>query len=180
MIRKNFNNGLLAIAALVTLGASVSPSLFEYGMGTATLGFEPKAIIASLLLWPFVHYGFLHLFSNAILLTYFGSPLEGEMGMKRYAGFFAYAVIIGAAALVAFQPGFTSVGLDVFAFAVCSYTAVRMRENRHPEMGGALVFLVLFAGVDFLNGFGYVASLSGAASGVVFRLLERFLTKKKA
>ena len=49
--------------------------------------------------------------------------------------------------------------MNAFVLAITAYTAMRMRENRHPEIGGAVMFLAIFAGLDFINGYSFVADV---------------------
>lgn len=78
------------------------------------------------------------------------------MGMRKYVGFFVYATIFASALLLSFETHRGVIGMDSFAMAVCAYTIVRMRENRHPEIAGAYVFVAIFLGLDFISGYGYL------------------------
>lgn len=122
----------------------------------ATVAYPLPELFATLFIWPFVHSHFFHFLANAFLLLYFGNPLEREMGMRKYVGFFVYATVFASAILLAFETHRAVIGMDSFAMAVCAYTIVRMRENRHPEIGGAYVFVAIFLGLDFISGYGYL------------------------
>lgn len=54
------------------------------------------------------------------------------------------------------ETGRAVIGMDAFAMAVCAYTIVRMKENRHPEIAGAYVFVAIFLGLDFIAGYGFL------------------------
>jgi hypothetical protein len=76
--------------------------------------------------------------------------MERMLGRPLYAGFFAYASVFSTVSILFLESGRAVVGLDAFSMAVLGYVATRMRENRHPETGGAVVFLCLFVGFAFL------------------------------
>lgn len=78
------------------------------------------------------------------------------MGIRKYVGFFVYALTISSAALLLLETHRAVIGMDSFAMAVCAYTIVRMREERHPEIAGAYVFVAIFLGFDFIGGYGYL------------------------
>ena len=135
--------------------------------------------MASLLIGPLIHYGFLHFLSNAFLLLYFGKPIEEAIGTKRYVGFFALVTVVSSVLLLLFETHRAVVGLDSFAMAVCAYTIVKMHQTKHPEIGGGYLFMLIFIGLDYVNGYGLVANFAGILSGLAFSLSERLLTKSK-
>lgn len=150
-----------------------------YGVGTVTLAYPLPDILASLIIGPLIHYGFFHFLSNAFLLLYFGKPIEEVIGMKRYVGFFAFVTVVSSALLLAFETHRAVVGLDSFAMAVCAYTIVKMHQAKHPEIGGGYLFMLIFVGLDYANGYGIVANAAGILSGLAFVTSERLLTKSK-
>lgn len=92
------------------------------------------------------------------------------MGSRKYFAFFAFSTAFISIALLTLEYGRAVVGLDAFAMAVCAYTIVRMKENRHPELPGAYVFVAIFLGLDFIGGYGFLGNLAGLLAGVSFRV----------
>lgn len=160
MIDKNLTKLLVLLGAIGFLVRLFQPQITDFGIWTTTLEYPLPTMVASLFVWQFVHLGFFHFLVNAFLLLYFGNPMERMLGKPLYAGFFAYASVFSTVSILLWESGRAVVGLDAFSVAVLGYVATRMRENRHPEMGGAIVFLCLFVGFAFLGGYGIVASLS--------------------
>ncbi len=177
MIDKNLTKLLVLLGAAGTLVKVFQPQIADFGIWAATPGYGAATVVASIFVWQFVHLGFFHFLMNAFLLLYFGNPLERTLGKPRFAAFFGYSTAFATVLIMLLESGRAAVGLDAFSMAVLGYVAVRMRENRHPEMGGAVMFLFLFVAFSFLGGYGLAASLSGIAAGVSFRVLERMLTK---
>lgn len=177
MHRKSFNNALLIVSAAITVLVAAKPELAAYGMGEVTLSYPVSAIIASIVIGPLAHYGFFHFLSNAFLLLYFGKPIENTIGAKKYASFFAFVTIVSAVAALALETHRAIIGLDSFAMAVCAYTIVKMHQTKHPEIGGGYLFVLIFVGLDYANGYGIVANAAGLLAGLAFVFSERLLTK---
>lgn len=150
MVDKNLTKFLVLAGAVGTLVFAFQNAIADFGISVATFHYPATTLVASLFVWQFVHLGFFHFLMNAFLLLYFGNPLERTVGRSRYLAFFAYTSIFSTVSILFLESGRSIVGLDAFSMAVLGYTAVRMRENRHPEMGGAILFLVLFVGFAFL------------------------------
>lgn len=154
-------------------------ALSSYGASGALLGKDFADAAVSAVIWQFLHANFFHFLGNAFFLLYFGSNVERQMGDGRYAWLFFVESAVSTAALAAFALGPT-VGMSGFTMAVLAYSAVRMRETRHPDAKGAFLFLFLNVAIGLFGNVSLVAHLAGAVSGIAFRVAERILTKRRS
>jgi len=139
--------------------------------------------------WQVVSYGFLHaprelghVFFNMLTLYFFGTMLEGVVGSRRFAVFYALALVVGALAHMLAELTWGSatpaIGASGATMAVLIAMAV-MRPNLHvilllfpiklKYLAGAFVLMdVLRLGDDLKSGSGnvaYMVHLGGAALG---------------
>ena len=165
-------------------------------------GLNPKQV-ASLHLWQFATYMFLHsvgnplhIFFNMLTLYFFGRDIELTLGRLRFIAFYAVAGAIGGLAYVAIQLA-RGVDLPLIGASGAVMGVLVLYACYFPER---IVLLILFPikvkwlvlivfGMDLVvalnvGGVGSVAHLGGAAFGFAFARLgpaiERWLERRRA
>ena len=91
----------------------------------------------------FLHAGPIHLLFNALMLWWFGRPLENLLGRGRFLGIYAVGVLCGAAGALIVAPERATIGASGAVFAILG-AGVVLERSRIPVFGGAPFMVVAF------------------------------------
>jgi membrane associated rhomboid family serine protease len=121
--------------------------------------------------YSFVHYGFIHILFNMLVLYQVGRVLEPGAGSARFALLYVVSIFGGAAGAMIMTPNAFTGGASggVVGVAVAATIVMQRRGIRFWDTGfGPLLIIVLLEG--FIPGFGNVSfggHLGGAIAGAL-------------
>ncbi|MDD2565330.1 MAG: rhomboid family intramembrane serine protease [Candidatus Gracilibacteria bacterium] len=177
MNNKSLSNTLIGLSAFATVLTYIIPTILNFGMNNYFISSSNYIFFGvQIILYQFLHGGFIHLFSNSIFLFLFGNQLENTIGRKKYMVFFILNTFFVALSLLVFSGGNT-IGISGFAMALLAYIFLLLRKNKHPDYKAAGLFIAIniFIGID--SNISFVGHLSGVIFGIIFYYISS-LTKK--
>ncbi|MHC4955154.1 MAG: rhomboid family intramembrane serine protease [Planctomycetota bacterium] len=140
------------------------------------LALSPERLLSGWI-WQLLTYALLHDLSsifhilfNCLVLWWFGSMVEGRMGLRRYLGFCAAATVVGGLAQVGFQLAVGSAGATMGASGfVMGLTILAACWNPRVEI---LLFFVLrvqlWVAAVVIVGINLVGMLTSSGGGTAF------------
>lgn len=131
------------------------------------------SLLVQVLLFQFLHGGFLHLFMNSYFLYSAGPTLEARMSPDRFTWFFISSTIFVAVALFIFAPYSLTIGISGFCMAILSYLWIDLYTTRHPAASQILVMLLLNVGIGLIPGISLVGHMAGAIWGIIWWAIFR-------
>ena len=126
----------------------------------------------------FLHYGFLHLGMNMLVLWFIGPPLEEYFGHARYALVYLVAGLAGSAGALIWSPNALTVGASGAIWGLMG-AALVLEARKIYVFGGQAMGLVVFnLAITFLipgvSIGGHIGGLiGGAAAALAFSSLRR-------
>lgn len=125
---------LVVMSITMTIAASFRPELLYYAANSMTLyfGLSLDRVLPEVLMYQFLHGGFLHVLMNTFFLLYFGVMLEKHIGIREYFAFFMANTIAVYVAILMFSRG-PVIGISGFCMAILAYTALELRAKGSPE-----------------------------------------------
>jgi membrane associated rhomboid family serine protease len=126
----------------------------------------------------FLHYGFLHLGMNMLVLWFIGPALEDYLGHGRYALLYVVSGLAGAAGALIASPNALTVGASGAIWGLMGAALVLEARRIYVFGGQALglvaINLVLTFAIPGVSIGGHIGGLiGGAASALVFSSLRR-------
>jgi membrane associated rhomboid family serine protease len=117
-----------------------------------------------------VHFGFVHIFFNMLLLWIVGQMLEPGTGSLRFATIYVVSVLAGSAAALLMQPHIPSGGASggIFGIAAAATLVMQRRGVRFWDTGlGPLIVINLFLDYFVLTNVSIAAHVGGIIGGVL-------------
>ncbi len=179
----------VSVAAFVpSLGAGAGPGSNPLAVDFALYG---PAVAAGewwrLVTSGFLHYGFIHLAFNMIILVQLGAMLEPTLGRLRFGVLYATALLGGSFGALLLQPGARTAGASGAVFGLMGAAVVGMRRRGVDPMqsgiGGLLAInLVLTFLIPGISIGGHLGGLAGgaAAGALLFASDDRDRAKRSA
>ena len=117
-----------------------------------------------------VHFGFIHIFFNMLLLWIVGQMLEPGTGSLRFATIYVVSVLSGSAAALLMQPHVPSGGASggIFGIAAAATLVMQRRGVRFWDTGlGPLIIINLFLDFFVFTNVSIAAHIGGAIGGLL-------------
>ena len=129
-----------------------------------------------LLTAAFLHYGFIHLGMNMLVLWWFGPPLEAALGAGRFLTLYLAAGLAGSAGALLLSPNAVTVGASGAIYGILGAILVLERQGTYVFGSSVIPLLVLnFAFTLFIPGIskgGHIGGFVGGALAIL--VLSRF------
>jgi membrane associated rhomboid family serine protease len=164
--KKYISHLLIVLAVVVSVIGFLFP-IFVYlfwlhriNLNVSTLPF----LFGQLILFQFLHWGWLHLFLNCYFLYQAGPEIEARMKRKEYLLFFFSTTVFVALLLWIFSPNALTVGISGFCMALLSYLYMDLSRIHHPFANQILIMLVANVALWFTGSISFVGHASGAVA----------------
>ncbi|MEQ1827996.1 MAG: rhomboid family intramembrane serine protease [Pirellula sp.] len=176
-----FTYGWSVIPREITTGVDlVEPQLIDVaGQGQAEVPQAPgpPIIWITLLTSMFMHGGFGHIAGNMLYLWIFGNNVENRFGHGWFLIFYLTAGLMGSLSQIAIAPSsvIPNLGASGAIAGVMGAYLVLFPHNRinavflyHVITVPAIVVLGMWIAMQFVSGFGSIASMTGSTGGVAY------------
>lgn len=182
------------VASLITVNAIVFfllpvafPSRFPYRRDSLGVLWGPLVFSGEwwrALTWSFVHFDFLHLFPNMLVLWVLGLRMERELGKCIFLFFYLACGLIVALTLLTWHPYAASLGASgavcgVAGGVIVSY-APRVRSvswSTRAKLGSLILFTGGLVATEFARGGLYLAHTTGLLAGMILCLFLIYVAK---
>ncbi len=171
--------GLIVIVYMIQVGQSHSidepgGNLFVWGalFGPAVAEGDWWRLLSS----AFLHGSPIHLFFNALMLWWFGGPLEALLGRGRFIGIFLVSILAGSAGALVLSPDVATIGASGAVFGILGAGLI-LERNQIAVFGGSALLVVVFnlAFSFVLNNVSIGGHIGGLLGGMLAMLaLSRF------
>jgi membrane associated rhomboid family serine protease len=137
------SNIFIFISIFVTFLSFFFDTIFAFWMNHFFINQQNYLLVTvQFLLYQFIHWWILHLFSNAIFIYIFWNQVEILLWEKKYFLFFVLNTIFVWVALLFLSSG-TTVWISGFAMAILAYVFLELKKRNNPEYKWAWVFLLI-------------------------------------
>lgn len=177
MNNKSLSNTLIWLSAFATVLTYIIPTILNFWMNNYFISSSNYIFFGvQIILYQFLHWWFIHLFSNSIFLFLFGNQLENTIWRKKYMVFFILNTFFVALSLLVFSGGNT-IWISGFAMALLAYIFLLLRKNKHPDYKAAWLFIAINIFIWIDSNISFVGHLSWVIFGIIFYYISS-LTKK--
>ncbi len=175
---------LILISTIVTILATIMPSLYIFGMNNHFLDLWLYHIyILQFFTWTFLHWWFLHLFFNSVFIFYFWNIVEWLIWIKKYIVFFVFVTIFNWVLLSIVNVWNTlyenTVWISWFCLALLSYYTLELRSRNNPEYKWWITAIIINVWIGFYPGISLYWHLFWVIAWVIYYLLTKDFFRTK-
>ncbi|GAB0174412.1 MAG: hypothetical protein HHAS10_02910 [Candidatus Altimarinota bacterium] len=168
--KRYISHFLILLSVIISIFGFLMPNLVQlFGLHRIQVSSDSLFyVIGQIVLFQFLHGGFLHLFLNSYFLYQAGPEIESRMQRKTFFIFFAGSSLFVALSLWIFSGNVLTVGISGFCMALLSYLYMDLNRIRHPYANQILFMLVVNILMGLYGNISFVGHLSGALWGFLW------------
>jgi membrane associated rhomboid family serine protease len=160
--QKTYSNILIAISFFATIISFWFQNFAIFWMhGEFLANHQYWLVVIQFIAYQFLHWGFLHFFSNSIFLYLFWNIVERQMWLTKFNLFFLGNTLFVWVALL-FLSQWPTIWISGFAMAILSYYMLELRRIWHPDYKSAMLMLFINIAIGFTGNISFVGHLAGA------------------
>lgn len=174
----SISNTLILISLATTILATINPDFYNFWMNLVYLNiWDYTGLILQFILYQFLHWWILHLFSNSIFIYLFWNPLESLIWKKKFLIFFVLSSIFVWVLLLLFS-SWNTIWISGFCMALLSYYTLELYKKWNPEYKWWITAIILNIAIWFVPWISLVWHLFWAIAWIIFFGIMNLKKKK--